>query len=31
MALDRIDLQNLAELRLRDAKLLLDGGQYDGS
>jgi len=31
MALDRIDLQNLAELRLRDAKLLLDGGQYDGA
>ena len=30
MALDRIDLRNLAELRVKDAKLLLDHGQYDG-
>ena len=30
MALDRIDLQNLAELRVNDAKPLIDGGQYDG-
>src|ERR1700685_3105497 len=30
MTLDRIDLRNLAELRVKDAKLLLDSGQYDG-
>ena len=30
MALDRIDLQNLAELRVKDAKLLIDNGQFDG-
>jgi HEPN domain-containing protein len=30
MALDRIDLQNLAELRVKDARLLIDNGQYDG-
>lgn len=30
MALDRTDLRNLAELRVQDAKVLLDHGQYDG-
>lgn len=30
MAIDGKDLQNLAELRVKDAKLLLDNGQYDG-
>jgi HEPN domain-containing protein len=30
MALDRIDLRNLAALRVEDAKLPLDNGQYDG-
>jgi HEPN domain-containing protein len=30
MALDRIDLRNLADLRVKDAKLLLESGQYDG-
>jgi HEPN domain-containing protein len=30
MALDRVELGNLAELRLKDAKLLLDHGQHDG-
>lgn len=31
MALDRVDLQNLAELRLKDAKVLVESGQYDGT
>ncbi len=31
MFIDRIDLRNLAEVRVRDAKVLLDHGQYDGA
>ena len=30
MAIDRSDLQNLAGLRVKDAKVLLDNGQFDG-
>jgi len=31
MPLDSIDLRNLADVRLKDAKLLLDNGQYGGA
>ncbi len=31
MALDPIDLRNLVDVRLKDAKVLLDHGQYDGA
>ncbi len=29
--MDRIDLQNLAEMRIREAKLLLENGLYNGA
>ncbi len=29
MALTRLDLQNLADRRIADAKVLIDGGRYD--
>lgn len=29
--MNRIDLQNLAELRVKEAKILLDGGSYPGA
>lgn len=29
--MNRIDLQNLAELRIKEAKILLDGGSYPGA
>jgi hypothetical protein len=30
MAITRLDLQDLAERRLADAKVLIDGGRFDG-
>jgi HEPN domain-containing protein len=30
MGLDRTDFRNLAELRVKDAKLLIENGQHDG-
>jgi HEPN domain-containing protein len=29
MPIDRVDFRNLAELRVQDAKVLIDNGQYD--
>jgi AbiV family abortive infection protein len=29
--MNRLDLQNLSELRIREAKILLDGGSYPGT